>query len=426
MKKIFKLLILFFVCFLPVMVDAKANFEFDKEFNQLIFLYEEYGNSYYMNINANGFDKEGSLIVFDSNNNLIEESTIAPAEKESNIDNKPLVEFFKTYLPIREYLTPYEYDNKLFLASFLDGGFEFFDLETFTPGGFEFEEDLSLTKKVLGKSYELYTYLLDNNHEIGFINEYDGYFVVEYYNIDSERPFISVFDSQFEEILKFEIEYKNDVTIYIHDKLIYVMENNKQIDLYKLDGTKIQTLRVTHDLIDENMDGEYCTYIDPVDINIINNNLYITYYKTNGGCDKRLSLTDVEEYSKLIAAIPTTFTLKYKIDFDVETVSSSNGDFTYEEVVSDYGKSYVELKVVPKDGYSVEEIIVTDINGNRIEVINNRFLKPLTDVKIEVKYVKGEYLPIPDTFLGKSVSLIIIGLILVSLGFYTINYVRQE
>ncbi|MBQ8534520.1 MAG: hypothetical protein IJ463_02420 [Bacilli bacterium] len=424
MKKIFKLFILVFVCLLPVMVDAKANFEFDKEFNQLIFLYEEDGNSYYMNESAIDLDEEGSLIVFDSNNNLIEESVLIPPEGENNIDNRSFIEFYKTYLPIREYLTLYEYDNKLFLASFLNGGFDVFDLETSATSGFAFEEDLSLTKKVLGKSFDLYTYLLDNNHEIGFINEYAGYFVVEYYNSDSERPFISVFDSQFEEILKFETEYKNDVTIYIYDKLIYVMENNEQLDLYKLDGTKIQTLRVSHSLIGENMHGEDCTYIDPVDINIINNNLYITYFSTSGGCGKRLTLTDVEEYSKTIS-IPTTFTLKYNIDFDVETVSSSDGEFTYEEVVSDDGKSYVELKVTPKDGYSVEEIIVTDINGDRIEVTNNKFLKPLHDVKVEVKYVKGEYLPIPDTFLGKSVSLIIIGLILVGLGTYTINYVKN-
>ena len=50
----------------------------------------------------------------------------------------------------------------------------------------------------------------------------------------------------------------------------------------------------------------------------------------------------------------------------------------------------------------------------------------MSDVKVEVKYEYGEYVPIPDTFLGKSVTLIFIGLILVSLGLYTINYVRQE
>ena len=51
---------------------------------------------------------------------------------------------------------------------------------------------------------------------------------------------------------------------------------------------------------------------------------------------------------------------------------------------------------------------------------------PMTDVKVEVKYVNGEYLPIPDTFLSKSLTLIIIGLVLVGLGIYTINYVRGE
>ena len=50
---------------------------------------------------------------------------------------------------------------------------------------------------------------------------------------------------------------------------------------------------------------------------------------------------------------------------------------------------------------------------------------PSSDVKVEVKYVNGEYLPIPDTFLGKSTTLILIGLILVSLGVYTINYVKN-
>ena len=55
-----------------------------------------------------------------------------------------------------------------------------------------------------------------------------------------------------------------------------------------------------------------------------------------------------------------------------------------------------------------------DDNGNnvcevyRIEVTNNKFIMPMSDVKVEVKYVKGEYLPIPDTFLSRSVSLILI------------------
>ena len=74
----------------------------------------------------------------------------------------------------------------------------------------------------------------------------------------------------------------------------------------------------------------------------------------------------------------------------------------------------------------MKEIIVTDINGNRIDVTNNKFYKPMNDVRVEVKYVQGEYLPIPDTFLGKSITLILIGLILIGLGLYTVNYVKRE
>jgi hypothetical protein len=137
-------------------------------------------------------------------------------------------------------------------------------------------------------------------------------------------------------------------------------------------------------------------------------------------------MNSVEDYAKTEISRPYHFTLKYSLEYDVETVTSSNGELSYETKVDEDGKSYVELKVVPKDGYSVEKIIVTDSNGNIIEVVNNKFYMPMNDVKIEVKYVEGEYLPIPDTFLGKSVSVILIGLVLISLGLYTINYVRQE
>ena len=123
--------------------------------------------------------------------------------------------------------------------------------------------------------------------------------------------------------------------------------------------------------------------------------------------------------------VPEAITQVYSLIYDVDKVNSSSGDFTYEEVTGDDGNVYVELDIKPATGYTVKEIIVTDVNGNKIEVTDNKFIKPMNDVKVEVKYVYGEYLPIPDTFLGKSITLILIGLVLISLGIYTINYVRQ-
>ena len=110
----------------------------------------------------------------------------------------------------------------------------------------------------------------------------------------------------------------------------------------------------------------------------------------------------------------------FDLTYDVETVNSSNGEVTYETKVDEDGRSYVELKVVPKDGYSVEEIIVTDANGNRIEVIDNKFYIPVSDIKVEVKYVNGEYLPIPDTFLGINPMIIILSILLIIYGAYLV------
>ena len=56
MKKIVKLLILVFVCFLPVMVDAKVNLEFNKEYDNEAFLFEDEGIYYFLRSGENNND----------------------------------------------------------------------------------------------------------------------------------------------------------------------------------------------------------------------------------------------------------------------------------------------------------------------------------------------------------------------------------
>ena len=51
---------------------------------------------------------------------------------------------------------------------------------------------------------------------------------------------------------------------------------------------------------------------------------------------------------------------------------------------------------------------------------------PLNDVKVEVKYIEGEYLPIPNTALSQNISFILIGIILIGLGSYTMKFVKRE
>ena len=425
MKKIVNIFILIVVCLLPVMVEAKADISFDNAFDKKTFLTYEDDKYYFIGFDVSDPSVEGSLKVYDSSNNLISEDVLfGDFQPELLFDYPYLVEYYRYMFHLNDYGVMIEdKENNIFnIVYYYDEVIDIFDLENNTDLQLEFDENLDRTKSILGKSYDVYKILSDRDLYVNYIKEYEGYYVVNY--SDSNDSFTSVFDYECNEILSFEVHYPLDVNIYIYDKIIYVMEHSKKLDLYKLDGTEIQSFDISYDVIDDFMESNQCTYIDSFVLKIVNNDLFINYLPSDG-CPRRLSINDAADLVKEIDS-SQYFSLKFKLNFDIETVSSNNGEFTYETKVDEDGKSYVELKVVPKDGYSVEEIIVTDVNGDRIEVTNNKFYKPMNDVKIEVKYVQGEYLPIPDTFLGKSVSLILIGLILISLGFYTINFVRQE
>ena len=104
----------------------------------------------------------------------------------------------------------------------------------------------------------------------------------------------------------------------------------------------------------------------------------------------------------------------------------TGGRYTAERKIDEFDREYVELNITTIDGYVVDTIKVVDAYGNEIEVTDNKFYMPGSDVIVSVTYKVGEYLPIPDTGLSQSITIILIGLILISLGAYTINYVRQE
>ena len=426
MKKYLKIFILLIICFLPVMVDAKINFEFNSEYINQWFFYRD-NDEYYFVDPTRSYDSTGFILTYDKNNELINGDKYSDDESYTDstiINSKYFEPFYKMFLePDGEV---YDKDNnKLYYVDYYYEIFSYYDYEQAKDIKIDFNEDLNHTKKLLGKKYDVYLTVKNTGVEVNQITESNGYYIV-YYNDEEYKNYISVLDGNYKIILTFSDSVLGRA-VYVYDDLIYLMETDDKIAVYKLDGTQIETLSISNNYIDDNSDNYFedsCGNFIPGSIYIENNEFYIMY--SLKFCEEKKIIFESGHDDSATRELIEHITLKYDLSYDVEIVNSSNGEVTYETKVDEDGRSYVELKVVPKDGYSVEEIIVTDINGNRIEVINNRFLKPLTDVKIEVKYVKGEYLPIPDTFLGKSVSLIIIGLILVSLGFYTINYVRQE
>ena len=85
MKKIVKLLILVFVCFLPVMVDAKVNLELNKEYDKEVFIFEDEGIYYFLRSEENN---NGDILynIYDYDHNLIGNAPLFRDDFESEFD----------------------------------------------------------------------------------------------------------------------------------------------------------------------------------------------------------------------------------------------------------------------------------------------------------------------------------------------------
>ena len=417
MKKIINYIFLFVVCLLPTVVDAKANLKLNYEAVPYMFLYEEDG--VYNYITADVFDSDNTLYKYNKDGEKIGEQQFL------DYDNKTDYELYKTkgYFELAPYFGgshyDYIYDNYFYEVYYYSERINYSD-ENDNSVTLNFSDDVSLTKKILGKRYDIYNMIKDNVYQVYKIEEFDNNYFVSY--LDNTYQYRAyVFNKNLELIIDYKTDddFYGEVIGYERDGIIYLTYSPNRIDTFKLDGTELESLNIESDLFTTDVCGDYRIF----DLEVFNNDLIIEYGFEY--CEKRYQMTDANDVAKE-TEFPRVFSLVYDLEYDVEAVSSSNGEFTYETKEDEDGKSYVELKITPKDGYSVEDIIVTDIYGNRIEVTNNKFYKPLNDVKIEVKYIQGEYLPIPNTALSQSITLIIIGVVLIGLGLYTFNYVRSE
>ena len=424
MKKIVKLFIFMFICLLPVFVEAKSSLNLEYELEDRYFLYEENGNYYYFDPALN----KGGLHSYDIDGEFIKSDILFP-------DSMTEEEIFATreFKEMENYNFDYNYNNSIYDEEtgikyyvYLDNGLiEYYNNNDNNWYSYKFEENPDLAKKLLGEKYDIYCEIKDENKYILQILVYDNIFAV-YYEDKDYNEFIEIYNKDYN--LIDNIDY-DDSTEYPFvkeiDGMIYVTIGTSKLNVYKFNGELYNSYNLSFEYTD--LSDYYCGTYNVINIYALNNKLFVVYdfYHCPPVRYEMPNEDVVVDYGKE-RYVPEAITQVYSLIYDVDKVNSSSGDFTYEEVTGDDGNVYVELDIKPATGYTVKEIIVTDVNGNKIEVTDNKFIKPMNDVKVEVKYVYGEYLPIPDTFLGKSVSLIIIGLVLVSLGFYTINYVRQE
>lgn len=97
------------------------------------------------------------------------------------------------------------------------------------------------------------------------------------------------------------------------------------------------------------------------------------------------------------------------IIYKVKTKTDGNGTVEADHIEAENGTE-VKFTVMPKDGFELKEVKVTDSNGNVITFTENTFTMPNANVTIEATFVKIEKNPNTLTFVGY----LIIGILFVS------------
>ena len=420
MKKIIKLFIFILICLVPIVgnAESKLNFEWKLEDNQYI----TDSDGYYWFANYND---SVSFAKYNKDGKFIEKKFIPEETKLETVYNDPVL---KAYLEESNYDLKYnsKYD-KYFLADYYDRSLVVFGEKLGEAvSNISFEEESDLVKEYLGREFTIYDNLVKAGYYVENIYVDEGYYI-SYYGNDTHF-FVEIYNNNGNSIFKSEVIGNYHSIAHINNGNIYIIEEKDTIKIYSLDSKLLDTFNISSKLESLYPDDDF--YLRDFQVN--NNNIMLLYdheYHVDRSevseTSKNNRIKDLFDKAKSRQA--QFLFLKYRIENDMTLATDKTGGrYTAERKIDEFDREYVELNITTIDGYVVDTIKVVDAYGNEIEVTDNKFYMPGSDVIVSVTYKVGEYLPIPDTGLSQSITIILIGLILISLGAYTINYVRQE
>ena len=420
MKKIIKLFIFILICLVPIVgnAESKLNFEWKLEDNQYI----TDSDGYYWFANYND---SVSFAKYNKDGKFIEKKFIPEETKLETVYNDPVL---KAYLEESYYDLKYnsKYD-KYFLANYYDRSLVVFGEKLGEAvSNISFEEESDLVKEYLGREFTIYDNLVKAGYYVENIYVDEGYYI-SYYGNDTHF-FVEIYNNNGNSIFKTEKNGDYDIIAHVNNNNVYVIEEEDTIKVYGLDGELLNTFNISSKLESLYPNDEFYLW----DFQVNNNNIMLLYdheyHYDNPQAGETFNYNYSKDFFDKAKARQAQFLfLKYRIENDMTLAADKTGGrYTAERKIDEFDREYVELNITTIDGYVVDTIKVVDAYGNEIEVTDNKFYMPGSDVIVSVTYKVGEYLPIPDTGLSQSITIILIGLILISLGAYTINYVRQE
>ena len=230
----------------------------------------------------------------------------------------------------------------------------------------------------LGKYYPLYysllleegiiPYAIDNNDDVtvivgSIVDNGNNVSTVKFYN---KKVLVK-------ELTKEDLEEKEYYDLKIIDEHVYLVgSNNGLIKVYDLKGNHLEDIDIKKIYANDELTNRniIIPFIEKnKDGFILINNICSNEQGVSNSCDKHL--------------------IKYSKKFNIEIKESEYGSVKIDKT-SSYANSLIKYTVEAKDGYALDKVSVTDKNGNAIEIKDNSFTMPYSDVLVEVEFVLAE------------------------------------
>ena len=131
---------------------------------------------------------------------------------------------------------------------------------------------------------------------------------------------------------------------------------------------------------------------------------------------KSVVLFGYEKFSSIMAYIQ-----KMSTDYHINVIREGVGEVESSASTSKSGDT-VTIKATPGEGYRIDKITVTDKFGNNIEVVDNKFVMPASDVTIKVIFTND---PIENPKTG-TMDIVGASVIFILLGIAGYQYIKSK
>lgn len=430
--------------------NAKTGFVKELKFdeNAEVFFANRLNNSYIVGYTVNDVD---TYISIDENLNIkkqmvIDDSYTGPYFDFCEFYNGTLVQVSsednKLYIN-NHYLSNFSIDEELNIESFdlEDDGSYFLDIggkfAKYNKYGKVLKSiDLGSISDVsrhdgnyIVQTYDNHIYVLDN--ELNIVKKFwHSYYVYHFYTIDnisfiqnSDKWYALDDDFNIVEIDESPIKVDGNLneTSIINNILKQNSEISDSFSLQVVDGGYFASYIIDDEYYYGFFDNDFNLKLnldyDMPAYSVNNYILQIDYkkkmlllYDKEGGFQSSLALPDEFEYqeyfinycsdnyfafflitdsSKVMYVPYYNSLLLLEIKNEISTKNDGNGDVVSNKDKAGVGEE-VYITIHPNEGYYLKSLTVVDVYGNKIEVVDNKFIMPNSDVTIDVTFEKVE------------------------------------